>query len=100
MPSSRKLNSLIRFESSREKLIIMRGKILSCIVLCLFACLHNALALGGPQYVETAASKNSFPVVQANSAAGLLADTNDFPGVMIAANNLRADNPSAFPAPC
>jgi hypothetical protein len=69
----------------------MRGKILFSIVLCLFAFLHDAFALGGPQYVETAPSLNSFPIVQTNAAAGIVVDANEFPGVMIAANNLRAD---------
>jgi Glycosyl hydrolase family 115/Gylcosyl hydrolase family 115 C-terminal domain len=80
----------------------MRGKIISTIILCLCAFLHNAFALGGPQYVEMVASKNGFPIVQTNAAQGglnvllmtpasLLVDTNDFSGVMIAANNLRTD---------
>ncbi len=70
----------------------MRGKILPSIVLGLFAFLHNAFALGGPQYVETTSSANDFPIVQTNTApAALIADTNDFPGVLIAANNLRTD---------
>jgi hypothetical protein len=70
----------------------MRGKILLSLFLCLFACLDRAFALGGPQYIETVSSGNSFPIVQINSApAGLLVDTNDFSGVRIAANNLRTD---------
>lgn len=63
----------------------------SGLVWCLLAGASPALALGGPQYVETAPSRNCFPIVQANAAASLVVDTNDFPGVMIAANNLRAD---------
>ena len=69
----------------------MRSKIFPFIVLSLFALVPCAFALGGPQYIETSATKNGFPIVQGSSAAGLLVDTNDFAGVMIAANNLRAD---------
>jgi hypothetical protein len=69
----------------------MRDKILLLLVLGSFAWIHRAFALGGLQYVETTPSESSFPIVQAGSVAGLLIDTNDFSGVMIAANNLRAD---------
>jgi len=90
--SSPKLNSHIRFETPCEKLNIMHGKILPIIFLCLFAFLQDAFGLGGPQYVEPTPSGGSFPLVQTNSgSAGLLVDINDFPGVMIAANNLRTD---------
>jgi hypothetical protein len=67
------------------------NKILPPVILGLFALVHNGLALGGPQYVENVPSKNSFPLVQSNSAVTLLVDTNDFPGVIIAANNLQTD---------
>ncbi|MGH7989564.1 MAG: glycosyl hydrolase 115 family protein, partial [Limisphaerales bacterium] len=48
-------------------------------------------ALGQIQYVETTPAKNAFPIVQKNSAAEILVDTNDFAGVLIAANNLQTD---------
>ena len=69
----------------------MQSKILSALLFCLFALVDESFALGGPQYVETAPSKNSFPVVETNNAANLIVDANDFPGVLIAANNLQSD---------
>jgi hypothetical protein len=67
------------------------NKILPAIILGLFALVHEVLAIGGPQYVDTMPAKNSFPLVQNRLAAPLLVDTNDFPGVIIAANNLQTD---------
>jgi hypothetical protein len=51
---------------------------------------HRALALGEPDYVETNSTPGSFPLVAA-SAAAILTDTNDWPGVVRAANDLSAD---------
>jgi hypothetical protein len=56
------------------------------LVLC-----RAAFALGDAPYVETSPSKGAFPIVQNNSAAKIVLDTNDFPGVQIAAANLRTD---------
>ena len=69
----------------------MRGKTLSTFFLCLFALIQHGFALGGISYVETTASKNNFAIVQGNSAANLVIDTNDFAGVIIAAHNLQTD---------
>src|SRR5580658_1136132 len=74
-----------------NRLAIMRGKILSALFVCLLVSICSGFALDGMQYIETTPSKNSFPVVQANSAATLCVDTNDFAGVIIAANNLQTD---------
>ena len=52
---------------------------------------HDCLALGQTQYVETTRSRGSFPVCAANSVAAICVDTNDFAGVLIAANNLQGD---------
>lgn len=74
--------------------IIVRAlsKILPLLLsLCLSACANVAFALSGNQYVETTPSGNSFPLVQNHLAASLVVDTNDFPGVTIAANNLQTD---------
>ncbi|HXB58971.1 MAG TPA: glycosyl hydrolase 115 family protein [Candidatus Acidoferrales bacterium] len=67
------------------------NKLLPALVLCLFALVHDSLAVDGLQYFETTPSKSNFPLVQNRSAATLLVDTNDFPGALIAANNLQTD---------
>jgi hypothetical protein len=93
---------IVRFSIQQKKIFSLHGfafetkfaplnKLLPTIILSLLAFVHAALALGGPQYVETAPSKNNFPLIQNGSAAALLVDTNDFPGVIIAANNLQTD---------
>lgn len=64
----------------------------SSVVVVLLACSANCVfGIGGPEYVETTPSHGSFPVVQNSSAATLFVDTDDFPGVLIAAANLRSD---------
>jgi hypothetical protein len=60
------------------------------IVSFLLAC-SQAFALGDAPYIETSPSNGAFPIVQNNSAAEIIVDTNDFPGVLIAAGNLRTD---------
>jgi hypothetical protein len=50
----------------------------------------TALALGEPNYVEAAASPDSFALV-ADNVAAILVDTNDWPGVIRAANDLAVD---------
>ncbi len=69
----------------------MNCKIFPAFIICLLAFIDQGFALGGTPYIETVPSKNCFPIVQTNSAASLLVDSNDFPGVLIAANNLRRD---------
>jgi len=51
---------------------------------------QNCLALGEPGRVETTPSQDSFALVK-EKAAAILADPNDWPGVLLAANNLKAD---------
>ena len=60
-------------------------------VLGLVAFANVSFALGGSQYVETIPTGRCFPIVQNHLAAPLVVDTNDFPGVTIAANNLQSD---------
>ncbi len=57
----------------------------------LFFSSRNCFALGQTQYVETSPTDNAFPVIQNQAAPALLVDTNDFTGVLIAANNLQTD---------
>jgi hypothetical protein len=58
--------------------------------LCLVAP-HDCLALGQTPYVETTASPGSFPICAANSPAVISVDTNDYAGVVRAANDLQVD---------
>jgi hypothetical protein len=67
-------------------------KSLGVVIVCfLIACSRTAVGLGDALYVETLPSRGAFPVVQKNSAAEIILDTNDFPGVLIAGGNLRTD---------
>jgi hypothetical protein len=50
-----------------------------------------AFALGQPRYIEDAARPGSFPLVRARSAASIFVDAADWPGVIRAASDLRAD---------
>jgi Glycosyl hydrolase family 115/Gylcosyl hydrolase family 115 C-terminal domain len=70
---------------------MMRNKTILLAGLCLLACARDGFALGQTQYVETVPAKSSFPIVQKNSTAKLFVDSNDFPGVLIAAGNLQKD---------
>ncbi len=69
----------------------MHDKIFPALAACLFVFVPTSFALGGAQYIETSPSKHSFAIAQNNSAAPLVVDTNDFAGVIIAANNLQTD---------
>src|SRR5580698_11342081 len=64
------------------------GMVIACFLL---ACSRTAFGLGDAPYVETSPSRGAFPIVQNNSAAEIVLDTNDFPGVLIAGGNLRTD---------
>ena len=64
---------------------------LAAFVAFLFAMAPAALALDGPQYVETSPVKGAFPIVQDKRVANIVVDPNDFSGVLIAAGNLRTD---------
>jgi hypothetical protein len=62
----------------------------SLFVFALVCFLQKAFALGEPDYVGTSAQRGSFPLV-AKTAAPILIDTNDWPGVIRAANDLGVD---------
>src|SRR5262249_6466231 len=51
----------------------------------------SGFALGQPQYVENRASPDSFLIADGSGVATLFVDTNDFPGVIRAVNDLQAD---------
>ncbi|HVU09072.1 MAG TPA: glycosyl hydrolase 115 family protein [Verrucomicrobiae bacterium] len=62
-----------------------------CLIgLCVFGFVRSGFALGQTQYVETNFNAGDFPIFQ-KSAAEIYVDTNDFAGVLIAANNLQTD---------
>ena len=67
------------------------GQIILLLGFCLLVQVHQGFALGEPQYVENTAGPGDFCVVQEGTAAPVYVDTNDYAGVLIAANNLRAD---------
>jgi hypothetical protein len=50
-----------------------------------------ALALGQPRYIDDSPRPGSFPMVRARSAAPIFVDPADWPGVIRAASDLRAD---------
>ena len=75
----------------RSRFIRPIGKISLLLGFCLLAFIHQSFALVEPQYVENVTSPGSFCVAQGGVAAPVYVDTNDYAGVLIAADNLRAD---------
>ena len=67
------------------------NKILPLAGLGIFIFAANGFALGQVQYVEQVGGPGSFPIVQQGVAANLFVDSNDFAGVLRAANDLQAD---------
>ena len=58
---------------------------------CLFIFAGHAFALGQVRYIENACREGCFPIIEKNAVANLYVDTNDFAGVVRAANDLQAD---------
>jgi len=58
---------------------------------CLFIFAGHAFALGQVRYVENAYREGCFPIIEKNAVANLSVDTNDFAGVVRAANDLQSD---------
>ncbi len=67
------------------------NKIFTLAGLGLFIFIPNSFALGQVQYVEQVNRPGSFPIVQQGVAAKLYVDSNDFAGVIRAADDLQAD---------
>ncbi len=66
----------------------------SRFVFTLLGCLifhESVFAIGQAQYVESIHAPGSFPLVQGKHAAGILVDSGDWPGVIRAVNDLKAD---------
>jgi hypothetical protein len=67
------------------------NKIALLVGFCLLLLARQGFALGGPQYVENSGGPADFCIAQGDTTAVLCVDTNDYAGVLIAANNLCAD---------
>ena len=65
--------------------------ILLLVVLCVLGSPCAGFALERLEYVENVCQPGSFSVAQGNNTANIYVDTNDYAGVIIAANNLCAD---------
>ncbi|HXC99237.1 MAG TPA: glycosyl hydrolase 115 family protein [Verrucomicrobiae bacterium] len=65
-------------------------KLVYLLLLGLFTLPRESFALGEVRYVENSPSRGSFALVGPDTAA-ILADTNDWPGVIRAAHDLQAD---------
>ncbi len=61
------------------------------VVLCVFSFNCDVFAIGQQKYVETVSSTGSFVLAQKDGLATLLVDSNDWPGVIRAVNDLQAD---------
>jgi Glycosyl hydrolase family 115/Gylcosyl hydrolase family 115 C-terminal domain len=66
-------------------------KIVLLLCPCLVAFVHQSLALVEPQYVENIHNAGDFCIAEDGAVAPICVDTNDYPGVLIAAGNLCAD---------
>jgi hypothetical protein len=65
--------------------------LLAIAVLGSFGLQHSAFAIGQVRYVQSAAGKNGFPIVQNRQAAAIHVDASDWPGVLRAAKDLQSD---------
>src|SRR5215472_5770576 len=61
------------------------------VLLSVLAFSNRAFSVGTPRYVETVDHPGDFRLVRHEIAAGLLVDANDYPGVLRAATDLKAD---------
>src|SRR5579863_6409118 len=60
-------------------------------MVCLWLPAVRVLALGQEQYVSEAGELGSFPIYTNHSAAGILVEPSDYPGVVRAVNDLQTD---------
>ena len=61
------------------------------LIFCFLFIAHDGFALGSDQYVEEKSTHGSFPIVQDSQAATIYVDTNDYPGVVRVADDLKTD---------
>jgi hypothetical protein len=71
--------------------VIPKSWRLTLVCVPLLVPLPTAVALGQPRYIESLASPGSFCIVEEKVAAPIWVDTNDYPGVLRAVGDLRAD---------
>jgi endo-1,4-beta-D-glucanase Y len=67
------------------------GKELWLVFLCPVLFSSLCFAIGQEQYVDSNSSKGGFCIAQKNDVAGIYVDSNDYPGVIRAGNDLQAD---------
>ena len=67
------------------------GKELWLVFICPVLFSSPCFAIGQEQYMDSNLSKGGFCIVQKNDVAGIYVDSNDYPGVIRAGNDLRAD---------
>ncbi|MGH7992709.1 MAG: glycosyl hydrolase 115 family protein, partial [Limisphaerales bacterium] len=70
---------------------LRESKIALLLSFCLLAFVRQSLALVEPPYVENIHHAGDFCVAQEDTAASVYVETNDYAGVLVAANNLCAD---------
>lgn len=70
---------------------ITMTKIILTIALCLFSSNRNVLAIGQQRIVDSTYSKGSFRLTQKDEMAVLYVDSQDYAGVVRAANDLQVD---------
>lgn len=70
---------------------LSESKIAPLLCLCLLTFSHQSFALVEPQYVENLPHAGDFCIAREDATAAICVDTNDYAGVLIAANNLCAD---------
>lgn len=85
------IHSPARYASAHTVNGLRKSKIALLFCLCLLAFVHKSQALVEPQYVENSADPGDFCIAQDGVVAPVYVDTNDYAGVLIAANNLCAD---------
>ncbi len=64
---------------------------LALLIVALLAMPHECLAIGGEKYVKSVPSPGSFAIEQGRTAASIRVDTDDYAGVVRAANDLQTD---------
>src|SRR5262245_45639978 len=69
----------------------MRKRAFLLVVLAAVVFPSNLLAIGRTPYIQTTASRGSFPLVGPRGAAPIYVDASDWPGVIRAATDLQAD---------
>ena len=69
----------------------MFGGMLWLVLICPALFSSVCFAIGQEQYVDSNPGKGGFCIAQKNDVAGIYVDSNDYPGVIRAGNDLQAD---------